>query len=145
MKLAILPKYLFLFWFGGSTYVTLEVLWRGYSHWTMLLLSGTVFIAIGLLNEVWEWSTSIIKQVAVGTVLATALEFITGCIVNLWLGWAVWDYSAMPLNLLGQICVPYILLWIPVSLAAIFLDDWLRYWMFGEEQPHYCLWRHEEG
>ena len=90
MKPAILPKYLFLFWFGGSTYVTLEVLWRGYSHWTMLLLAGTVFIAIGLLNEVWEWSTSIIKQVAVGTVLATALEFITGCIVNLWLGWHVW-------------------------------------------------------
>lgn len=139
MKPAILPKYLFLFWFGGSTYVTLEVLWRGYSHWTMLLLAGTVFIAIGLLNEVWEWSTSIIKQVAVGTVLATALEFITGCIVNLWLGWDVWDYSAMPGNILGQICPQYFLLWLPVSLAGILLDDWLRYWWWDEERPHYRL------
>lgn len=139
MKPAILPKYLFLFWFGGSTYVTLEVLWRGYSHWTMLLLAGTVFIAIGLLNEVWEWSTSIIKQVAVGTVLATALEFITGCIVNLWLGWHVWDYSNMWGNILGQICPLFTLLWVFVALLAIVVDDIVRWRFFGEDKPHYTL------
>ena len=139
MKPAILSKYLFLFWFGGSTYVTLEVLWRGYSHWTMLLLAGTVFITIGLLNEVWEWSTSIIKQVAVGTVLATALEFITGCIVNLWLGWHVWDYSNLWGNVLGQICPAFTLLWVAISLVAIVVDDVIRWKFFGEENPHYTL------
>lgn len=139
MTSATLSKYLFLFWFGGSTYVTLEVLWRGYSHWTMLLLAGTVFIAIGLLNEIWKWSTSIIKQAVVGAALATVLEFITGCIVNLWLGWHVWDYSNMCGNVLGQICPAFTLLWIAVSIVAIVVDDVLRWKFFDEEKPHYTL------
>ena len=67
----------------------------------------------------------------------TVLEFCTGCIVNLWLGWGVWDYSGMPGNILGQICPQYMLLWLPVSLAGIVLDDWIRYRKFGEERPHY--------
>ena len=62
-----------------------------------------------------------------------------GCIVNLWLGWDVWDYSGMPGNILGQVCPRYFLLWLPVSLAGILLDDWLRYWWWGEERPHYRL------
>ena len=74
-----------------------------------------------------------------------SLEFLTGCIVNLALGWHVWDYSGMPGNVLGQICLPYSLLWILVAVAAIILDDWLRNLIFDEERPHYCLWRHREG
>lgn len=135
----MLGKYLFLAWFGGSTYVTLEVLWRGYSHWTMLVLAAVVFIIVGLLNEVWSWQTSLALQVAAGMALATALEFITGCIVNLWLGWDVWDYSDMPGNLMGQICPQYTLLWAVLVLVAILLDDYIRWRFFGEEKPHYTL------
>lgn len=135
----MLGKYLFLGWFGGSTYVTMEVLWRGYSHWTMLVLAAAVFITADLLNEVWSWNTSLILQVAVGTILATALEFITGCTVNLWLGWAVWDYSDMPGNLLGQICPQYTALWAALILIAIILGDNIRWRFFGEDKPHYTL------
>ena len=71
--------------------------------------------------------------------LATALEFITGCIVNLWLGWDVWDYSDMPGNLMGQICPQYTLLWAVLVLVAILLDDYIRWRFFGEEKPHYTL------
>lgn len=135
----MLVKYAFLAWFGGSTYCALEVIWRGYSHWTMLVLAAVVFIIVGLLNEVWSWQTSIALQVAAGTALATALEFITGCIVNLWLGWDVWDYSDMPGNLMGQICPQYTLLWAALVLVAILLDDYIRWRFFGEEKPHYTL------
>lgn len=135
----MLLKYIFLFWFGGSTYVTLEVLWRGYSHWTMLLLAGIVFIILGLLNEIWDWNDSLIKQVLAGTCISTALEFITGCIVNLWLGWHVWDYSEIPGNILGQICIPFTILWAIISLIAIVLDDVIRWKFFGEEEPKYKL------
>ena len=135
----MLGKYLFLGWFGGATYVSLEVLWRGYSHWTMLVLAAVVFIIVGLLNEVWSWQTSLALQVAAGTALATALEFITGCIVNLCLGWGVWDYSDMPGNLMGQICPQYTLLWAALVLVAILLDDYIRWRFFGEEKPHYTL------
>ena len=132
-------KYLFLFWFGGTFYITLEVLWRGYSHWTMGVLAGLIFISIGLLNEIWSWDTSIILQILTGTVIATIGEFITGCIVNLWLGWDVWDYSDMWGNILGQICPAFIALWIPISLLSIVVDDMIRWKFFNEEKPRYKL------
>lgn len=135
----MLLKYIFLFWFGGSTYVTLEVLWRGYSHWTMLLLAGVVFIILGLLNEIWDWNDSLIKQVFAGTIISTVLEFITGCIVNLGFGWNIWDYSNIPGNILGQICPPFTILWAIISLIAIILDDVIRWKFFGEEEPRYKL------
>ena len=134
-----LSKYLFLFWFGGSFYITLEVLWRGYSHWTMGLLAGFVFIAIGLLNQLWGWETDLLLQIFVGTIIATVSEFITGCIVNIWLRWNIWDYSELPGNILGQICPQFILLWIPISLLAIVLDDIIRWKFFNEEKPRYWI------
>ena len=137
-------KTVFLLLAGGLLYVAVELIWRGYSHWTMFFLGGTCFVLIGAINELIPWCMPLWKQAIIGAAIITLLEFLTGCIVNLWLGWNIWDYSSVPLNLLGQICVPYILLWVPVSLGAIILDDWLRYGMFDEEKPHYCLWRHKE-
>lgn len=137
-------KELFLAAAGGLLYIILELVWRGHSHWTMFVLGGLCFAFIGMINELIPWCMPIWQQTLIGAVIITGLELLTGCIVNLWLGWNVWDYGDMPMNLLGQICVPYILLWIPVSLIALILDDWLRYWMFDEERPHYCLWRHSE-
>lgn len=132
-------KYLFLFWFGGATYVALEVLWRGYSHWTMLLLAGVLFIVIGLLNEIWNWNLKFRYQVLISTAIATILELFTGLIVNVCLGWNVWDYRDVPFNFLGQICLPYTFLWVALSTVAIILDDVLRWKFFGEEKPHYTF------
>ena len=137
-------KELFLAAAGGLLYIILELVWRGHSHWTMFALGGLCFALIGLINELIPWCMPLWKQALIGAAIITGLEFLTGCIVNLGLGWHVWDYSGMPLNLLGQICILYILLWIPVSLIAIILDDWLRYWMLDEDRTRYCLWRHSE-
>ena len=120
----LLNKYLFLFGVGGLLYVMIELTWRGHSHWTMFILGGLCFIYLGLINEVLHWETPLWLQILIGAAGITALEFLTGCIVNLWLGWWVWDYSSMPGNLLGQICPQYVVLWFPVSLAGIVLDDW---------------------
>ena len=130
-------KILILASIGGLLYICTELMWRGHSHWTMFLLGGICFVFIGAINEYIPWYMALWKQTLIGVVIITSLEFVTGCIVNLWLGWNVWDYSNVPLNVLGQICVPYVLLWIPMSLAAILTDDYLRYWIFKEEKPHY--------
>ena len=135
----LLKKYLFLFDVGGLLYILIELAWRGWSHWTMFILGGICFINLGLINEVLPWSMPLWQQVLIGAVGITILEFLTGCIVNLWLGWGVWDYSNLLGNILGQVCPQYALLWLPVSLAGIVLDDWIRYWKFGEERPHYNL------
>ena len=135
----LLNKYLTLFDVGGLLYILLELAWRGWSHWTMFVLGGLCFIGLGLINEVLSWEMPLWRQILVGACLITVLEFLTGCVVNLWLGWGVWDYSNKPGNILGQICPQFFLLWLLVSLAGIVLDDWLRSWWFGEEWPHYRL------
>lgn len=132
-------KHLILAIIGGVFYVLLELVWRGHSHWTMFLMGGVCFLVLGLINEVIPWEMSLQLQAFLGACIVTGLEFLTGCVVNLWLGWGVWDYSDQWGNILGQICPQYFLLWIPVSLAGIVLDDWLRYWLWGEERPRYRL------
>ena len=132
-----ISKYSFLFDVGGLLYILIELIWRGYSHWTMFVLGGICFIFLGLINEVLPWQMPLWQQILIGAVVITVLEFLTGCIVNLWLGWGVWDYSGMPGNFLGQICLQYMLLWMPVSLIGIVLDDWIRYRTFGEQRPRY--------
>ena len=137
MNHRLLNKYLFLFGVGGLLYILIELIWRGRSHWTMFLLGGICFVFLGLINEVIPWQMPLWQQILIGAVGIMTLEFLTGCIVNLWLGWGVWDYSGIPGNLLGQICPQYFVLWLPVSLAGIVLDDWIRYRTFGEQRPRY--------
>ena len=135
----ILRKHLVLAATGGLLYVILELVWRGRSHWTMFMLGGLCFVALGLINEVLPWDMPLWQQVLVGAAIVTVLEFVIGCVVNIWLGWLVWDYSGLPGNILGQICPQYCLLWLPVSLAGTVLDDWLRYWWWDEERPQYNI------
>lgn len=119
--------------------MTLEVLYRSRSHVSMFLLAGMVFIFLGLMNKVWGWEFPLVYQVLIGTAFATVAEFITGCIVNLWLGLNVWDYSNLPFNICGQVCLYFTLLWIPITLLAIVLDDVIRWKFFSEENPRYWI------
>ena len=139
MKIKRYHKAIILGYIGGLIYIGIELLWRGYSHWTMFILGGICFLLMGKINEAIPWNMPLWQQVLIGTLIITGLEFMTGCIVNLWLGWNVWDYSSVPFNILGQICLPYIFLWIPISLTGIVLDDVLRYYLFKEEVPHYNI------
>lgn len=132
-------KLLFLFLIGGSAYYLIEVLYRGYSHYSMFILGGICFVFAGLQNEYIEWEYPFWKQVLRTEAFVLIGEFITGCIVNLWLGMNVWDYSNMPFNLLGQVSLLYAILFIPLCALAIILDDYIRYWFFREEKPHYNL------
>ena len=130
-------KYLILLLIGGFVYYAFELVLRGWSHWTMFLLGGICFILIGEYNERVDWDTPLIKQGVVGACIVTALEFVVGMIVNVYLGWNIWDYSAVPLNFMGQICLPFSIAWIAVSILAVVVDDWVRYFLFKEEKPHY--------
>lgn len=130
-------KYLILGIIGGFTYVLIELLYRGHSHWSMFLVSAFAFISIGLINEFIRWDMELWKQMLIGSGIVTILEFISGYILNIKLGWHIWDYSNVPFNILGQICLPFSIVWFFISLIAIVADDYLRYWLFDEEKPHY--------
>lgn len=137
MKQSKIKKYEFLFFVGATIYVIIEKLYRGYSHWTMFLLGGICFIALGLINEVIPWDMSLLLQMFIGGAIITVLELITGCVVNLWFGWNVWDYSELPFNLWGQISLFSSIVWVGLSLVGIVLDDLIRWKWFGEDKPHY--------
>lgn len=122
---------------GGGAYVLVEIWWRGYSHISMFILGGVCFWLIGRLD--WRFQVPVAAQACLGACVVTVLELITGLIVNRWLGLGVWDYSGLPMNFLGQICLYYFVLWIPLSAAAVFLEDLLRRLLFGTPFPAYRL------
>lgn len=128
-----------LFCTGGALYLTTEIAWRGHTHWTMFIAGGLCFVLVGAINELFTWELSFIKQCVIGAAVITLVEFVAGLIVNVWLGWDVWDYSGAPFNIMGQICLPYSALWCLVAAIAIVLDDYIRYWFFSEEKPRYKL------
>lgn len=103
----------------------------------MFAVGGLAFWLIGCVNERLGWEVALWKQMLIGSIVITALEFVSGILINVILGWQVWDYSDMPLNILGQVCPQFSLIWLIVSLAAIVVDDYLRYWIFDEEKPRY--------
>jgi hypothetical protein len=138
-RLKVCLKLLVLAVIGGAIYVGIEMLWRGHSHPSMFILGGLCFVSIGLINELFPWELGIVWQALIGGTMVTCLEFITGVIVNIWLKLGVWDYSGLPLNILGQVCLSFYFAWVGLSVVAIVFDDYLRYWFFGEEKPHYKI------
>lgn len=136
-RLKEILKCFVLFLIGGALYCCLEVLWRGYTHWTMAVVGGFCFIVIGGLNNYIPWEMKIWKQGIVGAVFVTAMELVVGVPLNLFMGLGIWDYSQVPFNFLGQICLPFTVLWFFLSILCIFVDDWLRHILFKEEKPKY--------
>ncbi len=108
---------IFVFIFGGVLYGLIEVAFRGYTHWTMALTGGTVFLIVYALNKKMG-GTSLILRCAAGSIVITAVEFAVGCVVNLWLNLGVWDYSDRPLNLLGQVCPLFSGVWFLLCIPA---------------------------
>ena len=133
-----------LFCTGGSIYIIIEIIWRAMrgsnpTHWTMFILGGLCFILIGAINEHLPWEMPIWLQAIIGAIGVLILEFIFGCVLNLWLKLNVWDYSNEPFNILGQVCLPFAFAWMILSMVGIVLDDYLRYWLFDEEEPKYRI------
>ncbi len=121
---------------GGLLYVGVELLFRGRSHPSMFVVGGLCFWLIGMLDRAAP-GLPLLAQMVLGAAAVTGLELLSGLLVNVRLGWDVWDYSALPLNYRGQICLPFSLLWLPLSLAAIFADDALRLLLFHRAPPPY--------
>ena len=115
-----IPKKLLLFTAGGLSYVGIELLWRGRSHISMFLAGGTCFLLLGQLGK--HTRLAPIHALA-GSGIITAVELVTGLLANR--DYQVWDYRDMPFQFMGQICLCYSLLWMPLSLGAVSLYHFL--------------------
>ena len=87
---------------------------------------------VGLINEITP-KMPMWLQCLLSMIIIVTIEFLSGCVLNLWLGLGVWNYSNMPFNILGQICLPFSIIWFFLSYIAIKLDDWLRKKLFNED------------
>lgn len=118
----------------GAAYVALETVFRGYSHPSMLIVGGLCGVLVGTINQrPGFFRALVIVQAAIGALIVLAVEFVSGCILNLWLGLGVWDYSNQPGNVLGQICPAFGLLWFFIMPFAIWAEDTTRWTIWNYE------------
>lgn len=111
---------IFVFLLGAFAYYTIEILFRGYSHWSMALTGGACLL-------VFSWfvrenpQLNIIKKALVGAVIITTFEFCVGLVVNMWYGWMVWDYTNEQWNFMGQVCLRFTAAWFLLCFAVLFI------------------------
>lgn len=117
---------LITFLLGFYGYPLIEILWRGYSHFSMAITGGICFFTVYCFCNLSKTST-VIEKCMIGALLITGIELLSGVAVNGFLKLNVWDYSNVPFNLFGQICLPYYFLWtllmLPVSVLSVSLKN----------------------
>lgn len=108
------------FLFGGVGYGLIEVIWRGYTHPSMVITGGICFSMICAINDKLSERSLWIRSAAC-TLGVTMMEFCVGILVNRIFGMCVWDYSDKWMNLFGQICPLYSVFWFGLCLSLSFL------------------------
>ena len=111
---------------GAIGYPLLEVAFRGRSHISMALAGGLSLVFIFYLGRQAP-KASLLLRAALSALFITALEFSIGVVVNLNLHLGVWDYTGLPLNLWGQICLPFTGIWFLLSLPLCALAKRLSF------------------
>ena len=88
----------------------------------MFLAGGIGFLLLGRLTKdrLPPWA-----EVLIGAGIITMIELAAGLLFNR--EYTVWDYRDAPLNLWGQICLPFTLLWMSVSGFAM--------WVYTKIEP----------
>ena len=114
---------IFIYALGAELYGMIEILWRGRTHWTLLLCGGACFTVMYLISAaaIPFWSKCVLSALAI-----TAIEFCVGCLVNITLGWSIWDYSGMAMNIKGQICPLFTFFWLLLSIPGLALCSFMR-------------------
>ena len=115
-----IEKYIFIFLFGGLGYGLLEIAFRGFTHWSMIITGGSALLILYLINLALPNTPTILKAL-IGAFMITIIEFSVGIIVNKVFSFGVWDYTGTPGNILGIITPSFSLIWFMISLIMISL------------------------
>lgn len=132
-----LSEYLLLWAVGGCIYYLTEFLFRGFSHWTMFVLGGICLDFFTVQGRMVNWEDPMWRQILRCVIFVVSMEFISGIILNKWMNLGIWDYSGLPFQLFGQICLPFAIIFSGFCAVGILLGGYLLYWLYGEEKPHY--------
>ena len=72
-----------IFILGGLSYGLLEIMWRGFTHWTMVIAGGLAFLALYISYNSFAIHWPLIGKAALGMIVITAIELVFGYIFNL--------------------------------------------------------------
>lgn len=109
-------NYLFTALIGGFGYCLIELIWRGRTHYSMFFAGAIVLSSFYFINQ--NYQLPYLLKCLAGMIIITGVELVFGIVFNLILKEHVWDYSNVALNFLGQICVPFSVLWFFLSGIA---------------------------
>lgn len=113
------------FFIRAAVYPVIEIMWRGYTHFSMALLGGICMLSLHFINMSFS-DISIFLRALLGALMITAWELLFGVVLNMALELDVWDYSGHRLNLFGQICAPYTFFWFLLCFPAFFLSGYMH-------------------
>ena len=122
----------FLLSAGSSLYYSLEILWRGFSHWSMAVCGGLCLLLIYYMNRRLS-SAFLLFRAASGAVIITVVELAAGCLFNLGLGLDIWDYSTHTLHLWGQISPYASARWFLLSIPVCWGCGWMERHVFDPQ------------
>ena len=129
-KLERFGKLLLLWFLLGEQYFVLEALYRFVfkggerAHISMLAVGGLCCVAVGAINQIPRFYKLHVRvQALIGTIITLIIELIAGLILNVWLGFAIWDYTDLWGNIYGQVSIAFALIWFFLMPFAIWLED----------------------
>lgn len=108
--------YLYIALLGGFGYCTIEIIYRGRTHYSMFFAGAVVLASFYYISK--NTQLTFVQKCLVGALIITLLELVLGIWFNLILKENVWNYSNVPLNFMGQICLPFSLIWLVLSGAV---------------------------
>lgn len=114
-----------VFLVGAVLYSASELIFRGFTHWTMFIAGGLCLLFLYHLFAHYR-HLSLWRKCLLGAIVITGIEFTVGCMVNLVLHWNVWDYSHYRWNLMGQVCMVFTILWFFLSAPLVWLTNQLH-------------------
>lgn len=130
--------------FSSFIYLSIELLWRGFTHWTMGLLAFFVGIILSIINdEVLEFDDWYEFQVIFGTIICVIFEALFGAIFNQ--NFDIWDYRGLPFTFCnGQLNLIFCGAWAIIVIFGLPMLDWLQYLLKEGPRPYYRSWIVEE-
>ena len=128
-----------MFIVGFMAYISIEVLYRGYSFPVMGITGGIIFILIDQINEKYPWDLDLIYQGIIAGIYAILMELIVGLIDKEYLHWHMWDYSDQAFNFMGIICPKFFLYWCILGVLAVLVADFINYCIYRDSEPPYYI------
>ena len=127
---------------SGFIYCSLEILWRGWTHWTMFVLAFIVGIIISQYNNIFTYDMDLAWQVLFGGLTSIMLEYLFGITFNQ--DFTIWDYRGLWGTFAqNQLNILFCCTWFVIVCISIFILDWFEYKVLHDEnKPYYVVFGH---